>query len=125
MGNKRATQIGSVEFDHSLLVAELDNPNNILCEVNISEAGNHIVWQTEVEERYITLVSGEGGWIYHDTKLALIALYNQLETVFTLTYSDESTDTVRFAHEKPPKFVEIYEGAEIYFAEISFATVVV
>ncbi len=124
MAQKRAVSIDAVTFDYKLYVSELNAPDNILSEVNISESGMHIVWQSEIQTPYITLVSKEHGWIYQDTKDALLAQYAQLGTTFLLTYDDASTDTVRFAHEKGIVFIPLYEGACIYTAEINLAVII-
>ena len=122
---KRAISIGSVIFDYTLHIAELNAPVNIKTEVNVSESGMHIVWQSDILTPYITLESQNHGWLSQDNKDEILSQYALLETTFVLTYSDETTDTVRFAHEKGIVFKPLFEGSNIYTAEINLALVII
>ena len=125
MAQKRVISIGSTTLNRSLYVEELDKPNNIQSEVNMSESGIHLVWQMEIQTPYITLVSKQSGWLDQETKDALMAQYALLETSFVLTYSDLSTDNVRFAHERGISFDAVIEGSEPYSVKINLAKVIV
>ena len=124
MAQKRAISIGGTTFKYKLYVAELDAPNNIQSEVNISESGVHIIWQSEIQTPYITLLSKEHGWIEQDIKDAILAMYAQYESIFTVTYDDATTDEVRFAHERGISFTPHTEGCDIYTAQINLAVVI-
>lgn len=120
----RATQISTTEFLYPMWVKELKNPNTMMGDMEMSVAGTHIVYQAQIHTPYITLESRESGWLNETNMTELIALYNQLDTTFTLTYSDASTDTVRFAHEKGIIFKPTHEGSCYYYATINLAKVV-
>lgn len=124
MADARAKSLGLVTFDHTLHMQENLSPNSVMSEVMMSAGGAHIVYQAEIKTPYITLVSRKHGWLKEDTKNALIELYNQLNTTFTLTYSDDSTDLVRFAHEKGISFDPVSESSEYFFATINLAKVI-
>ena len=123
MAQKRAVSIGGVVFGHKMYMLELDEPSNIVSEVAISEAGTHIVWQSEILTPYITLESREQGWIEQAEKDLIMELYSQFEATFVLVFDDESEENVRFAHEKGIPFTPISEGSSIYTAQISLAVV--
>lgn len=125
MAQKRAVSLGNTTFNRKLYVSELDEPNNIQSEVNITEAGIHVVWQNEILTPYITLVSREHGWLDQATKDSILADYGVLGTSFVLTYDDGSTDDVRFAHEKGISFTAVIEGCEPYTTQINLAKVIV
>lgn len=125
MAQKKAIQLDSIVFDHSLFIEEEDAPNNIQSEVNLTESGVHVVWQSEIKTPYITLISKNHGWLKQSTKDAIMALYNQYESTFVVTYDDLSTDTVRFAHERGLSFTPIFEGSEHYTTQINLAKVIV
>lgn len=124
MADKRAIGIDSVVFDHKLFYLELDEPNDIECEVETTATGTQVVWQREILTPYITLSSKQNGWLGHDTKTAIMSLYRQLDTTFTLYFDDGSTEDVRFAHEKQITFTPLNEGCDTYTAQINLAKVI-
>ncbi len=124
MANKRAVSLGGVVFDYKLYVLQLDAPEDILSEVAITEAGVHAVWQNKVLTPYITLSSKQHGWLSQSVKDSIIALYEQLDTTFTLEYDDGSTDEVRFAHENGISFTPLNEGCNVFLGQINLAKVV-
>ena len=123
MAQIRAKSLGGVTFDYPLHIFELDNPENILTEQMISATGEHIVWNKEILTPYITLNSKEEGWVHQLNKDSLFCMYSLLETTFTLTYTDDTTETVRIAHEKDFNFDPLYEGSEWYSVTLSLAKV--
>ena len=124
MAQKRAKQLGALVFDYPLHILELDEPDNMLSEKHMSATGHHIVWNKVIQTPYITLTSFEEGWVSQISKDSLIGMYNLLETTFTLTYTDDTTDLVRIAHENDFTFTPLYEGSEYYMARLSLAVVI-
>ena len=121
---KKATQIHTTVFMHPLWVNEFENPNTVMGEMVMSAGGTHIVYQAPIYTPYITLVSRDSGWLNVDNMAEVKAYYEQLDTTFTLTYDDLSTETVRFAHEKGIVFTPTYEGSCHFYATINLAKVV-
>lgn len=120
---RKVKQIGAVEFLYSMWVDEFDNPNTVLGKMSMSVAGTHIVNQSAIQTPYITLNSREHGWLSQQNMDDLKAYYDQLDTSFLITYDDDSTDTVRFAHEKGISFTPTHEGSCYYYATINLAKV--
>ncbi len=125
MAQKRAESIDATLFEHKMYVKENDAPDTILSEVNMSESGMHIVWQSEIQTPYITLESRKQGWIDQETKDALLVQYALLGNTFTLTYDDNSTDDIRFAHEKGIVFTPLFEGSNRYTVVLHLAVVII
>lgn len=124
MAQKKVKKIGTIVLEYNLHIQELDAPDNILTEMNMSEGGTHIIWTKAILTPYITLYSGEHGWISQTNKDAIMALYNVLESTITITYTDNTTESVRFAHEKGISFNPTYEGSDDYTATINLAKVI-
>ena len=125
MANKRAVSLGGVVFDYKLFYLEIDEPNHIQTESELSESGVHLVWEAEIFSPYMTLSSKDNGWITQPIKEALILLYSQLQGIHTLVFDDSSSIRVRFAREKGSiSFSPLSEGSEIYLTEIPLAVVV-
>jgi hypothetical protein len=121
---KRAKQLGSVVFEYNtLFIREEFENDSILSEVYMSAARSHIVFEAEIATPYITLESHNNGWITEAQRAALVTMWKQLDTTFTLTYNDNSTETVRFAREKKMQFTPLYEGAKKYTAVIPLAKI--
>ena len=120
----RANQLGGVIFIYnSLFIDEEMSDGSVLGEAVMSAAGSHIVYEAAVSTPYITLNSKEFGWITETQRLALVAMWNTLDTTYTLTYNDATTDTVRMAKEKKMVFTPLYEGSKKYTAIIPLAKV--
>jgi len=118
----RAKQLGSVEFSlNSLFIQEEMSDASVMGEAVMSAAGTHIVYEAAIHTPYITLDSMKYGWITETQRLALVAMRKQLGTTFTLTYNDDSTETVRMAREKEMVFTPLYEGSQKYTAIIPLA----
>jgi len=123
MANKRAVSIGAVTFEHKLHVIELNKPNDVNAEVAITEAQMHVIWQAEMLTPYITLTSMQYGWLTQANKDTLRDQYSMLDTTFTLSYDDGTSDQVRFAQELGMSFTPLSEGCNIYTGEINLAKV--
>lgn len=117
----KAKSIGTTTFTYQLWVEEFENPSNVSGEMVMSAAGSHITYAREIATPYITLVSKEHGWLHDDDIATLKTQYASIGSTFTLTYSDDTTETVRFAHEKGMSFVPLYEGACYYRVTINLA----
>ncbi len=118
----RAKSIGAVTFlTNTLFINEEFTPNKIMGESIKSAAGTDIVYAAEDFTPTITLDSKQNGIITDDQRIAIIAMWENIDVTYTLTYSDATTDTVRFRHESPPTFTEIWEGACAYVAVIPLA----
>lgn len=121
---RTATQIGAIEFLYAMWVNEYENPNTVMGEMVMSADGSHVAYQAPIKTPYITLTSRENGWLSEANVDALKASYDQLDTTFTLTYGDLSTETIRFAHEKGISFTPIHEGSCYFYATINLAKVI-
>ena len=120
----RAKQLDTVVFGlNTLFIQEEMDDDSVLSEMNMSVAGTHIVYEAEIFTPYITLDSKQYGFLTEDQMVTLIGLRKQLDTTFTLTYDDDSTETVRFAKEKRMTFTPLFEGSCEYVAIIPLAKV--
>ena len=120
----RAKQLGAVVFEqNSLFIEEEEQDDSVMGETFMSAAGAHIAFVAPVHTPYITLDSKQYGWVTEAQRAELISMRTQLEATFTLTYSDDSTVEVRFAHEKKMKFTPLYEGSKKYTVSIPLAEV--
>ncbi len=117
----RVKGIGALTFMHTLWVDEFENPSQIMGETVISAAGTHIVYEAEIKTPYITLISKRNGWLNESDIAYIKAMYSLLDTEHILTYDDNTTETVRFAHEKKPKFTPVSESSKYYTAVIPLA----
>ena len=121
---KRAKQLGSVVFSlNTLFIQEEFTDGSVMGESLMSAGGTHIVYEAAINTPYITLDSKKHGWITEAQRVELVAMWNQLDTNFTLTYNDSTTDTVRMAREKKIVFIPLYEGSKKYTAVIPLAKV--
>ncbi len=120
----RAKKIGTETFAYPLWVAEFEKPADVMSEMRMSASGKHIVYAKRIQTPYITLVSKEYGWLTEANVAALKAQFEVIDgTTYTLTYDDDTTETVRYAHEKGIEFTPLYEGACWYTATINLAVV--
>lgn len=116
-------QIGSIVLDSPLYIVEYDQPNDMMGEVVMSGAGTHIAYSAPIYTPYRTAESrGQSGWLSEQNIADLKTLWNGT-TTFNITYSDDSTETVRMAHEKQFTLEEISLGACIYVGSIPMAVV--
>lgn len=122
---KRASSLGSVTFNNpnTLFIQEEFNNTEVLGSMNMSAAGTHIVYEAEIHTPYITLDSQEFGIVTEAQRATLMTMWETLETTYTLTYDDASTDTVRMAREKDIVFTPLWEGACEFKAIIPLAKV--
>ena len=119
----RVKSVGVLTFSHTLWGDEYEKPSHIVGEMRRSAAGTHIVYEAEILTPYRTLNSKRHGWLTSEDVAAIKVMYDQLDTTFTLTYDDDSTEIVRFAHEKQPVFTPITEAAKYYTVVIPLAKV--
>ena len=123
---KRAKQLGSVVFGlNTLFVQEEMSDDSIMGETAMSAAGTHIVFEAAIATPYITLDSQRYGWILDAQRVALMAMWQDIGATLTLTYDDNSTETVRMAREKKNlfKFTPLYEGSKKYTVIVPLAKV--
>jgi len=121
---KRAKQLGSVVFEYNTLFIQEEFVNDsILADTQMSAAGTHIVYGSTIVTPYITLDSKEYGWIDETQKDVLVAMWEDFSTTQTLTYDDNTTDTVRMAVEKQLEFTPLFEGSCKYTAVIPLAKI--
>lgn len=119
---KRAKQLDTIVFSYNTLhIVEEAEGAEVIAESKMSAGGSHIVFEALVVTPYITLTSGEHSWVTEDDITALKALWVQIGATFTLTYDDDSTETVRMAKEKKMEFTPIFEGSNLYIATIPLA----
>ncbi len=120
----RASKIGAVEFStNTLFIREQFVPNTVMGESVKSAVGTDIVYSAIDYTPAITLDSKENGLITEAQRVSLITMWEATNTTYTLTYDNATTETVRFRHEAPPVFTEIWEGACQYLATIPLAKV--
>ena len=117
---KRLTKIGDIELQNPLHIKEFYNPKNILEKNYIGIDGGLISYQKRLKAESRTAYSFESGWLNYQEKEAILNLYNNLGFELTLTYSDNTTERVRFNHSKGISFAPLFEGSEYYKATINF-----
>ncbi len=109
-------QLGTIVFDHNYIHINEDSaPATVMSETSMSMAGTHIVFEAEIFTPYITLDSQQDSWITDIQKAQLETMWGQLGSTWTLTYDDDSTETVRMAREKQISFTPLFEGGCEYF----------
>ena len=116
---KRVTQIGDVVLTSPMHVEEFYSPEAIIASTERAIDGNFLFWEQLNPFETRTLVSMESGWQLFDVKELIIAQYKQLATLFTLHYSDGTTETVRYNHSEGISFTPLWEGSEYYTAKIN------
>ena len=122
---KRAKQLDTVIFsENTLFILEEFEDGSVQAEATLSAGGIHIVYESEVLTPYITLDSKTYGWVDDIQVEALVAMWKQLDTTFTLTYDDDTTEVVRMAKEKKMVFTPTHEGSCKYTALIPLAKVI-
>lgn len=122
---KRAKQLGNVLFSfNTLFIQEEMSDDTVMAESIMSAGGTHVVYEATINTPYITLDSKQYGWITEAQRAELVAMWKQLGQTFTLTYKDNTTETVRMAHEKKMVFTPLYEGSQKYTAIIPLAKVI-
>lgn len=121
----RAKSLGAVTFNNpnTLFIQEQFNSNNVEGLVKDSAAGTQIVYEATRYTPYITLDSKQFGIVTEAQRETLMTMWDALDTNYTLTYDDDSTETVRMAHEKKIVFAELWEGACEFKAIIPLAKV--
>lgn len=121
---KRAKQLGNVVFQkNSLFVKEEMEGSKVMAEMKMTSAGTHVVYEVPITTPYITLDSGMYGWIDDSQRQELIDMWNNIGSTYTLTYTDNTTDTVRMAREKRLVITPLYEGCDTFTAVIPLAKV--
>ena len=118
----RAKQLGTVTFDtNTLFIQEQYTSNSVQGLSVVSAAGTHIAYEAEIYTPYITLDSKEHGIIDETKRDALMTMWNTLDTTYTLTYDDDTTQVVRMAKEKKIVFTPLFEGSCEFRALIPLA----
>lgn len=121
---KRAKQLGDVVFSkNTLFVREFEEGYGVIAEAFVSAAGTDIVYEAPHHTPPRTLDSKQYGWIDDAHREAILAMYQAIGTTYTLTYDDDSTETVRFAREKGIRFTPLHEGSKTFTAVIPLAKV--
>ena len=120
---KKVKQIGDIVLHKPLFVKEFNEPNDMQGQMVMSTVGTHIVYTAPIITPYITLETKEGsGWLDEDNVTDLKALWiSGLQ--YDIIYTDDTTDTVRFANEKQIVFTSISIGACYYNVIIPLAKV--
>jgi hypothetical protein len=122
MTKRKAKQLGSVVFLHPLWVQEFEQPGGIMSEVFVSSAGTDIVYEAEHHTPARTLTSKQYGWLSAQNVEDIKALWAAVGTgTMTITYDDDTTETVRLAREKQLSFSPLWEGKQTYTATIPLA----
>ena len=108
----RGKQIGAVTFDtNTLFIQEQLSPNGMIGKDYKSAAGTDISYSATDHNPTITLDSQQNGLLTEAQCDTIATMYQAIDTTYTLTYDDDTTDTVRFRHDKRPTFVALFEGS--------------
>lgn len=122
---KRVKQLDTVIFEmNTMFIQEEMDDGTILSEAILSAGGNHIVYESQINTPYITLDSKENSWVTEAQRQTLMTMWKALGATYTLTYDDNTTETVRMAREKRMVFTPIIEGSDKYTVIIPLAKVV-
>ena len=120
----RAKSLGAVSFDvNTLFIEEQYNNDSVDGIAILSASGSHIVYESAINTPYITLDSKQYGIITEEQRAALIVMWETLDTTYTLTYDDDTTEVVRMAKEKQLVFTPLFEGSCEFRAVIPLAKV--
>ena len=121
----RAKQLGSVVFDNpnTLFIQEQYSSNSVEGSFYMSAEGTHIAFEAAIHTPYITLDSNQYGILTEAQRDTLMTMWNTLDTTYTLTYDDDTTETVRMAKEKSIAFSPLWEGSCEFRAVIPLAKV--
>lgn len=121
----RAKQLGTVIFNNpnTLFIQEQFNNGGVLGKMAMSASGTHIVNESAIYTPYITLDSKDYGIVTEAQRDTLMTMWETLDTTYTLTYDDDTTETVRMAREKKIVFTPLWEGACEFKAIIPLAKV--
>lgn len=123
---KRVKQFGSVTFGrNTLFVREFEEGAGVIAEARKSAAGTDIVFVAADNTPARTLDGKRYGVIDETQRETLMSMFASLGTTYTLTYDDDSTETVRFAHERASQFklTPLYEGSKKFTVVIPLAKV--
>jgi len=120
---KKVKKIGDIVLYKPLFVKEFNEPNELMGEMIMSADGTHIAYSADIHTPYITLETrSDSGWLNEANVSALKAIWGDITSI-TITYDDDTTDTVRTAHEKQPVYAETSLGACYYNVIIPLAKV--
>ena len=74
----------------------------------MSAGGTHIAFESAIHTPYITLDSNQYGILTEAQRDTLMTMWNTLDTTYTLTYDDDTTETVRMAKEKISEYFKLF-----------------
>ena len=112
----KAKQLGAVVFEYP---QEVVRECFVKGEKRVSAAGTKIVYESPMYSPDITLASATDDWLSLNNVNDLTAMCGQINTTFTLTYEDNSTEEVVFDHSKTISFNEIKEGSCFFYGNVS------
>lgn len=116
----KAKQLGAVTFEY---------PQEVLRECSVkgekvrSASGTNIIFESILYTPDITLSSAEDDWLSLQNVEDLSVMCEQIDTTFTLTYEDDTTEEVMFDHSKSVSFSEIQTGVCFYYGNIPLVKV--
>ncbi len=111
----KAKQLGLTVFEYP---QEVSTECIVTGVTHRSAAGTNITYESSIQAPYITLISDADDWLSETDKDAIMTMCGQINTTFTLTYEDDTTDTVRFDHSKELMLEEIADGVCFYYGTI-------
>lgn len=114
----KAKQLGNVVF---LYPQEVIRECSVAGDKRRSAAGTDIAFSARVYTPEITLVSAEDDWMDAQNIADISLMCEQIGTIYTLVYEDDSTEEVRFDHSRKTSFSEIMTGTCFYYGNISLA----
>lgn len=120
---KMVKSLGSLIFRYKLFVMQHDSPDTYLEETRLTGAGTTVAFVTTLANPLITLESRGNGWLTDTEKDSLQSMYDVVGAEYTLTYDDDTTDTVVFAYSEDFKFTPVVEGCNEYTATITLRKV--
>jgi len=115
---QRVRKLGDVVFDKNAMYVEQDTaPNGYIGRVYKSAAGTNIEYVAKDNNPDLTLVNNGSSVIDEQAVDTITAMWLNLEDT-TITYTDGTTQAVRFRMDQPPTFTELSPAACLYLPVI-------
>jgi hypothetical protein len=109
----------TVDFNMNTMYIEQEfMPNTFMADVVKSAAGTDIVYYAEDHSPEITLDSRQYSIVDDNGREAIIEMYNAPDLTYSITYNDNTTQSVMFRLDKPPDFAKYSLDDCLYTAKI-------
>ena len=120
---KRLIKIDDIDLYSKLHIKEFYTPDTVISKNYTGVTGNILTYVKAKIAQPRTAYTFDSGWLSYANKEAILNLYNELNKIFNLYYTDGTVEKVRFDHIKGIKFTPIFEGAEYYTTTLNFITI--